>query len=129
MKEGTMKSAVVIGGMAVVLFAASAFAADVSGEINNAATHAGLAAQASDIAGVHTHLHHTVNCLVGPGGPGFDARELNPCVNSGNGAIPDATSASAKQALQAALAKANSGLAATDLATAQKDASATEAML
>jgi len=124
-----MKSAVVIGGMAVVLFAASAFAADVSGEINNAATHAGLAAQASDIAGVHTHLHHTVNCLVGPGGPGFDARELNPCVNSGNGAIPDATSASAKQALQAALAKANSGLAATDLATAQKDASATEAML
>ena len=124
-----MKSAVVMGAIGVLVFASPALAGDASGEITNAAMHAGLAAQASDIAGVHTHLHHTVNCLVGPGGPGFDAKELNPCANTGGGAIPDSSSASSKQALEAALAKANSGIAATDLAAAQKDASATEAML
>jgi hypothetical protein len=128
-KEGTMKSAVVIGSIGALLFAAPALAGDAGSEITNAAMHAGLAAQASDIAGVHTHLHHAVNCLVGPGGAGFDAKELNPCANTGGGAIPDSTNASTKTSLEAALAKANSGIAATDLAAAQKDASATEAML
>jgi hypothetical protein len=103
--------------------------ADASTEVTTAAMHADLAAKSADIAGVHTHLHHAVNCLVGPGGAGFDAKELNPCANSGKGAIPDSTSPSMKQALEAALAKANGGIAATDLAEAQKDASTTEAML
>jgi hypothetical protein len=106
-----------------------AFAGDEGAEITNAATHAGLAAQAGDIEGAHTHLHHAVNCLVGPGGAGFDPAQLNPCANTGNGAIPDAGSDSTKQALQAALAKANGGLASNDLSTAQKDAAATEMML
>jgi hypothetical protein len=120
----------------IALLAGSAFlvplpalAADAAGEITTAAMHAGLAAQGADIATVHTHLHHTVNCLVGPGGAGFDAQELNPCANSGNGAIPDSTSSQAKQSLEAALAKANGGLASNDLTVAQKDASDTEAML
>jgi hypothetical protein len=104
-------------------------AGDEGAEITTAATHAGLAAQAADIEGVHTHLHHTVNCLVGPGGPGFDPSQLNPCANSGKGAIPDAANDSTKQALQAALAQANSGLAANDLPTAQKDAAGTETTL
>ncbi|HEY1612863.1 MAG TPA: hypothetical protein VGF97_04105 [Rhizomicrobium sp.] len=114
---------------ACALMPLGARAADVSGEISNAATHAGLAASASDIAGVHMHLHHAVNCLVGPNGAGFDAKELNPCANSGGGAIPDSSNATVKQALLGAVAKANSGIAATDLATAQKDASETAAML
>ncbi|HLY05168.1 MAG TPA: hypothetical protein VKR31_05420 [Rhizomicrobium sp.] len=124
-----MKSAVIIGSIGVLAFASPAPAGDASGEITNAAMHAGLAAQASDIAGVHTHLHHTVNCLVGPGGAGFDAKELNPCANTGGGAIPDTADAATKQKLQDALAKANSGIAATDFASAQKDAAATEAAL
>jgi len=122
-----MKSVVAIGS--VLFFAFPALAADAGAEITNAAMHAGLAAQAGDIAGVHTHLHHAVNCLVGPAGPGYDGKELNPCANTGSGAIPDSTNSSTKQALEAALAKANSGIAATDLATAQKDASAAAAML
>lgn len=124
-----MKSAVVIGSVGVLFFASPSLAGDAKSEITTAAMHAGLAAQASDITGVHTHLHHAVNCLVGPGGPGFDSKELNPCANSGGGAIPDSTNATTKESLQAALARANSGIAATDLASAQKDASATEAML
>jgi len=107
----------------------AAYAGDEGAEITSAATHAGLAAQAGDIDGVHTHLHHTVNCLVGPGGAGFDASQLNPCANTGKGAIPDADSDSTRQALETALSKANSGLAANDLATAQKDAAGTEALL
>lgn len=103
--------------------------ADVKGQIVNAETHAGLAAKATAIDGVHMHLHHALNCLVGPSGAGFDAKQMNPCAHSGNGAIPDSTDAAKKKSLQAAADKATSGIAATDLATAQKDASETEAML
>jgi hypothetical protein len=103
--------------------------ADVKSQIVNAETHAGLAVQATAIEGVHMHLHHALNCLVGPTGAGFDAKQMNPCAHSGNGAIPDSTDAAKKKSLQAAADKAASGIAATDLATAQKDASETEAML
>jgi hypothetical protein len=116
-----------IGGVA--LLPLQAVAADLNGEIANAAQHAGLAAQAGDIAGVHMHLHHAVNCLVGPAGAGFDAKELNPCANTGSGAIPDAGTAVQKTALQAAAAKAETGIASNDYAAAQKIASDTAAML
>ena len=110
--------AALIGGMA--LLPLQAVAADLSGEIANAAQHAELAAQAGDIAGVHTHLHHTLNCLVGPGGAGFDAKELNPCANSGNGAIPDAGSDAAKlRVLKSAATNAGVGLRENNLFTAQ----------
>jgi hypothetical protein len=105
------------------------YAADLGAEIANARMHAGLAAQGSDIATVHTHLHHTINCLVGPNGTGFDAKEINPCQNDGSGAIPDETDAAKKKALKAASDEATAGLGASDLATAQKDASAVATML
>ena len=103
--------------------------ADAASEIVTAQTHADLAVHAADLAGVHMHLHHTVNCLVGPGGTGFDAKELNPCANAGNGAIPDSTSAGQKKMLAEAVAKAESGIAATQLSAAQKAAGDTAAML
>ena len=111
------------------LLAPAALAADASSEIVTATTHADLAAQAADLNGVHTHLHHTVNCLVGPGGAGFDKTNLNPCAGSGNGAIPDTTDAAKKAELETALANANAGLAATDMGTAKADATATAAAL
>ena len=103
--------------------------ADENSEITNAATHAGLAAQAADLGGVHTHLHHTLNCLVGPKGVGFAANEINPCANAGNGAIPDAADAAHKASLEAAANTARAGIAATDLATAKKAASEAETAL
>jgi len=112
-----------------MLVASPVLAGDPGAEITNATMHAGLAAQASDIATVHAHLHHAVNCLVGPGGAGFDSKELNPCANTGGGAIPDSSDPQTKQQLGAALAKANTGLAATDMAAAQKDASDAAAIL
>ena len=113
----------------VSLSALPASAADVKGEIVTAETHAGLAAKASDLDGVHMHLHHTLNCLVGPNGAGFDAKQMNPCANSGSGAIPDTTDAAKKKSLQAAADKAKDGIAQTNIATAQKDANDVAAML
>ncbi len=98
-------------------------------EIETAATHAGLAAEAKDIKMVHTHLHHTINCLAGVHGPGYDATASNPCAGLGNGALVDAADAAAKTTLDAALEHAESGLKVDDLTTAQKIAAETQAQL
>ena len=74
------------------------------------------------IDGVHMHLHHALNCLVGPGGAGFDATNANPCAKSGDGAIVDSTDAAQKAKLQTAVGQLNTGLAATDMTAAAKDA-------
>lgn len=103
--------------------------ADASSETVTAQTHADLAAHASDLAGVHMHLHHTVNCIVGPGGTGFDAKELNPCANAGKGALPDSVDAAQKMRLTNAVAKAEQGISESSLSAAQKDAAATSALL
>jgi hypothetical protein len=109
---------------APLLFAATAFAADLGSEINNAQTHAGLAAAAADINGVHTHMHHALNCLVGPQGDGFDAKAMNPCAQSGGGAIPDEADQMKKTKLMAAKADLTKGLAENDIAAAKADATA-----
>jgi hypothetical protein len=110
---------------APLLFAATAFAAaDLGSELNNAVQHAGLAAQAADINGVHTHMHHALNCLVGPNGDGFDAKSMNPCAQSGNGAIPDEVDQMKKSKLMAAKADLTKGLAENDVAAAKADATA-----
>jgi hypothetical protein len=100
-------------------------AADAHGEAVTAATHADLAAKAADMAGTQMHLHHALNCLVGPAGKDFDAKNMNPCANSGTGAITDQTDPTKKAALERAADDARKALAATDLATAQSGAAAT----
>jgi len=114
---------------ALLLGPLPAMAADVAGEITTAATHADLAAKASDLAGTQMHLHHALNCLVGPGGTGFDPKNINPCANSGSGAIPDTTDAAKKASLEAAANLARAGIAASDLATAQTSATETATAL
>lgn len=99
--------------------------ADTAAELNIAQNHAGMAAKAADLKTTQMHLHHAVNCLVGPGGQGYDASNANPCSKAGNGAIPNSTDAAQKAKLQAAVADAGPGLSTTDLATAQKAAQAT----
>lgn len=123
-----MKSLAAIG-IAGLFLASPALAAGLKNEIAAAAQHAGLAAQGGDIKEVHTHLHHTINCLVGPEGKGFAPKEMNPCKALGKGAIPDATDDATRKALEAANEKAAGGLAENDLATAQKTAGDVETML
>ena len=117
---------VVAAGLILAPVAAYANAAS---EVVTAQTHADLAAHATDLMGVHMHLHHVVNCLVGPGGTGFDTKELNPCANAGKGAIPDSTDTAQKKLLNDAVTKAENGIISMHLAAAQKDAAETAAML
>lgn len=118
-----------IGAAFAVVLCAPAFAADAGPEVMTAAQHAEFAAASDNIEGVHMHLHHTVNCLVGPDGPGFDASQMNPCKDKGSGAIPDTTDGAKKQVLEKALATAQGGLASDDLATARKAAGEAAGML
>jgi hypothetical protein len=114
---------------ALLLVPVTVQAADASGEIVTAATHADLASKAADMTNTQMHLHHALNCLVGPGGAGFDPKNMNPCANAGHGAIPDTSDAAKKKALEAAADMARTALAAADMATAQKDAGQTAAAL
>ncbi len=127
-----------ISTMAAIAFVAagtfvsgSAFAVDVQldKEIAAAASHAGYAASAGDIDGVRAHLHHTINCLAGPDGKGFDAKQMNPCAALGNGAIADATDKGTTIALEAARASAEDAIAESDFAKAQAGAIAVQSML
>jgi hypothetical protein len=124
-------SALTLVGAAAFLIATYPARADedVGKEVGTAATHAGMAAGATDMKTVQMHLHHTVNCLVGPAGAGYDAGEANPCKGQGNGAIPDTKDAAKLASLNQALAKANAGLKETDMAAAQQDATASYGLL
>ena len=105
----------------VALALPTAAFADVAAQLTIADQHAGFASKAAAIDMVHMHLHHVLNCLVGPSGTGFDAAPGNPCAKAGNGAVAEADAAQ-KAKLQPAVAAATAGIAATDVAAAQGDA-------
>lgn len=114
------------GGFAVTAFAQG----DASTEISTAHAHALMAQNATTVSTAHTHLHHVINCLVGPGGSGFDAAAGQPCKGQGNGAIADSAGNQALDArLEKAVAQANTGLQKNDLAVAQQDAAKVAATL
>ncbi|HXB51862.1 MAG TPA: hypothetical protein VNU69_03805 [Rhizomicrobium sp.] len=115
-----MKKLLIASCMALAL--PTAAFADVAAELTVADQHAGFAAKATTIDMVHMHLHHSLNCLVGPAGTGFDTTVANPCAKQGNGAIPDSTDAAQKAKLQTAVGQLNTGLAATDMTAAAKSA-------
>jgi hypothetical protein len=102
---------------------------DVNKEVSTAAMHAGLAAGSKDMKTTQMHLHHVVNCLVGPQGQGFDASFGNPCNGQGSGAISDMTDSAKKATLQQALQTILDGLKQSDMAAAQKDATAAQDQL
>lgn len=112
-----------------LVMSSSAMAADAAPQAKTAAVHAGLAAKAENIKGVHTHLHHALNCLVGPEGKGFDSDEMNPCADMGNGAIPDTTNDNMTEKLDSAVAKVNSGLDTDDYDDAKAAAMSAQKML
>ncbi|MGZ5922540.1 MAG: hypothetical protein ACXWLT_12305 [Rhizomicrobium sp.] len=113
---------------AALTFPVAAYA-DAKAEIATASQHAGMAAAAANLAQVHTHLHHAMNCLVGPRDADFDKANMNPCAQQGNGAFPDETNPDIKVKLQNAMSAAADGLAANDEATAKKNAASLQTML
>lgn len=121
-------------GVAAALATGFSFAAVAQGGASNAASvahaHALMAQSAKTLDMAHTHLHHVVNCLVGPKGAGFDAKAGDPCKGQGNGAIPDSASDAALDTkLKSALADAQSGLKSNTLSDVQADAAKAAAAL
>lgn len=102
--------------------------ADGPQAIATAAQHAGLAAGSADIAMVHRHLQHVLNCLAGAEGEGFDQAAGNPCMQAG-GAIPQTADAAAKEMLTKQAADAKAAIANTDLAASQAAAAAIQKAL
>jgi len=118
--------------LATALFAAgTAYAnTNVHKEISTAILHAGYAEKTTDINKVHLHLHHVINCLVGPHGAGFDAQAGDPCLGMGNGAINDDNYKVAdiqhRDSLQQALEDAHYGLMTNRLKIAHNAADLSE---
>jgi len=105
--------------------------ANANQEITTAIEHAGFAAKAKDLKHVHLHLHHVMNCLVGPNGGAFDASAGNPCKGMGNGAINEhgQVSRAAYEDLKAAMTDASSGLQSNSYKTAKEAAGMAERVL
>jgi hypothetical protein len=117
-----------ISSAVLFLVAPAAVLADAHEAVMTASTHAGLAAKAGDLHGVDMHLHHVLNCLVGPDGEGFDKSEANPCAQSGP-AIPQAANADMMHKLEMVADGVRKGLASDDLATAKEAAMHAQEML
>ena len=120
------------GGLALMLAvpALAAMSANPQKEIKTAAEHAEFATKADKIDAVHLHLHHVVNCLVGPKGKGFYAAAGDPCKGEGNGAIPDYKGSTETRAiLQQSLQLARVGLEIKDYEAAKTVARAAEQLL
>lgn len=108
---------------AIAADAPGASPANANQEVATALQHAGMSAGSSKIDDVHAHLHHVINCLVGPSGQGFDATAADPCTGQGTGAVNDLDSKSPRRAkLDQAVKDAGMGLKENDLKKAQQEA-------
>jgi hypothetical protein len=58
-----------------------------------------------DIEAIHERMQASINCLVGPKHPDFDAGVRNPCALTGNGVIPDTPNPAKKARYMEAVAK------------------------
>jgi hypothetical protein len=96
--------------------------------VATAAQHAGIAAGQGNIGGVRTHLHHVLNCLVGPDGEGFDQSAGNPCANAG-GAIPQTSDAAMKRKLEMIAGEVREGVMGQDLDAAKQLAASVQEQL
>ncbi len=125
MKKGWIGIALCVGLVALPLAAR----ADASAEVATAAQHAGFSAAAKSLMVARMHLHHTLNCLVGPKGHGFYSKAGNPCAKEGHGAIPDTTDAHAKRELEHLAYRTRMALRGRKLPAMKKEAAMIEAAL
>ncbi len=101
----------VLIGFSTLLIPIARASTNLRAEVRVAAIHAGLAVEMHVLSLTQLHLHHVINCLVGPNGRQFDPRAGNPCHGLGNGAIPDSRMSvpAVRSALQQALHDALTG--------------------
>lgn len=120
-----------LAALVSTLSLATAFAAgDAAKESTTAEVHAQLATASKDINMVHAHLHHVLNCLVGPKGKLFDPKSEDPCKGMGDGALNDLTgSPVTHKQLEKAMKHAARGIRDTDYAKAHAAATKTLKLL
>ncbi len=111
----------------VLAMPAAAVAATLQGAALNqtetALAHADLAMGAPDLNASHMHLHHVINCLVGPKSPSFDYQSEDPCLAMGNGAIVDTQGdATAQAQLHSAVSLSELGLKTTTVEASKGEA-------
>ena len=119
--KGTFSLRMFVGlfGLGTLASAASLQGA-VLNQANIAIAHADLAMGAPDLNASHMHLHHVINCLVGPKSSAFDFQSEDPCLAIGKGAIVDANGdAALVTQLNRALALSEAGLKTTSLTASQ----------
>ncbi len=136
MDRSSVKRAVQLRALGLALLVAGLMAAaprvhgaDLDQEWQGAALHASLAASSTSLDDVHMHVHHSINCLVGPKGAGFDPSQANPCASLGNGVLVDGAASPKLKAAQQALAAGKQALAATTLEAARAAAARMQASL
>jgi hypothetical protein len=104
--------------MAATLLPPSMALAGIGEELTLAQQHALLAYRSGGrgVGGAKTHLQHVLNCLVGPGGDGYNATPpmMDPCASSGKGALNDAVSPAQKTKITAAIGMVKAAFAIED---------------
>ena len=117
---GVLPLLLVLGGTVAL----AQMAGNPDAELKTALAHAGYASKADALPGVHLHLHHVLNCMVGPQDKLFDAAAGNPCKDQGNGALVNLKGKMDAPYYTAALVAqiAKQGIDATSLTEAKTDA-------
>ncbi len=123
-------TAAALGSFALIASGAvAAMASNAHKEIETAAAHAGYAASSITVKDTHMHLHHAINCMVGPMGLGYDSSFADPCKGMGDGALNDTQDKTAKMMVDQALALAKVGVQIEGKAAAQDTAAAVQQLL
>lgn len=95
-------------------------------EIATAIIHANVASQITNLDGVHLHLHHVLNCVLGPHSSQYSAAaeklSAYKCVGLGNGALPDSHDPAVRGDLQQAVKLADRGIQANHFDAAHQAA-------
>ena len=124
MKHSLMSSMALLGALFLSSAALAQGGGDAAKELSTASTHAQLSESSQSVEVATMHMHHVINCLVGPHGAGFDAAAGNPCKEMGDGAVGDSSKQSElhSKALRA-LAIARRGITEKELPAMHKAAS------
>lgn len=95
-------------------------------EIATAIIHANVASKVDSLSGVHLHLHHVLNCVLGPHSKQYSAAaeklSAYKCVGLGDGALPDSRDPAVRRDLQQVAKHADGGIQATQFNAAHEAA-------
>ncbi|WP_147305059.1 hypothetical protein [Alkalilimnicola ehrlichii] len=88
-------------------------------QLQTALLHAEFAADGEKAPAIHYHLHHVINCLVGPRGDAFREEVGNPCEGQGRGLVHDLRGSAGRDEVDLALTAALHGLNAEQVEAAR----------